>query len=188
MQKLYCYVDETGQDTKGKMFLVAVVIVEEEREKLRLELRKIEKESGLGSTKWVKASYQQREKYIGLLLEAKKEFAGKIYFDYHQGAGGAFVDLMMLATAKAINEKAKEFYQAIVIVDGLKKSEKGKFAVGLRKLKIRVKKVRGARDESDEFVRLADIIAGFTRKSIEGNIKMLELFNKASKVGIIKSV
>ncbi len=49
---------------------------------------------------------------------------------------------MLLATAKAINEKAKDFYQATVVVDGLKKSEKGKFAVGLRKLKIRVKKVR----------------------------------------------
>jgi len=75
-----------------------------------------------------------------------------------------------------------------VIVDGLKKSEKAKFAVGLRKLKIRIKKVRGARDESDEFIRLADIIAGFVRKNIEGNVKMMELFNKASKASIIRSI
>lgn len=27
--KLYCYVDETGQDTKGKFFLVTVVIEEQ---------------------------------------------------------------------------------------------------------------------------------------------------------------
>jgi len=29
-QKLYCYVDETGQDTAGKIFIVSVVIIEKE--------------------------------------------------------------------------------------------------------------------------------------------------------------
>lgn len=31
-KKLYCYVDETGQDTKGKLFIVVVVIVENSKE------------------------------------------------------------------------------------------------------------------------------------------------------------
>ncbi len=63
---------------------------QEERENLRVKLRQIEKESSLGLKKWVKASHNQREKYINLLLEAKKEFAGKIFFDYHLGVGNAF--------------------------------------------------------------------------------------------------
>jgi hypothetical protein len=33
-QKLYCYVDETGQDTLGQFFIVSVVITEDIREKL----------------------------------------------------------------------------------------------------------------------------------------------------------
>ena len=41
-KKLYCYVDETGQDTKGRFFLVAIVITGEEREELIKELEKIE--------------------------------------------------------------------------------------------------------------------------------------------------
>lgn len=27
-QKLYCYVDETGQDTEGRLFLVSVVVTD----------------------------------------------------------------------------------------------------------------------------------------------------------------
>jgi len=38
MQKLYCYIDETGQDAGSKFFLVSVVIAEGEREKMVSEL------------------------------------------------------------------------------------------------------------------------------------------------------
>ena len=31
-QKFYCYVDETGQDTQGELFIVSVVIADQERE------------------------------------------------------------------------------------------------------------------------------------------------------------
>ena len=27
MQKLYCYVDETGWDTKGRIYIVAIVVM-----------------------------------------------------------------------------------------------------------------------------------------------------------------
>ncbi len=32
--KLYCYVDENGQDTKGRIFIVTVVVIEEKRDEL----------------------------------------------------------------------------------------------------------------------------------------------------------
>ena len=32
MEKLYAYVDETGQDTQGTLFLLAVVVVGDERD------------------------------------------------------------------------------------------------------------------------------------------------------------
>lgn len=43
-KKLYCYVDETGQDTKGKLFLVAIVL-EQQGQLIRIQnkLDKIEK-------------------------------------------------------------------------------------------------------------------------------------------------
>ena len=46
-QKLYCYVDETGQDTKGAMFLVVVVITAEDPDALRTALERIERVSPL---------------------------------------------------------------------------------------------------------------------------------------------
>jgi hypothetical protein len=45
--KLYCYADETGPDTKGKMFLVAVVITTSElREIIERNLEDLELKSG----------------------------------------------------------------------------------------------------------------------------------------------
>jgi len=58
MQKLYCYVDETGQDTKGRLFLVAVVVLVSDRENLRSKLRKAEQISGKGIKKWMKATHK----------------------------------------------------------------------------------------------------------------------------------
>jgi hypothetical protein len=47
MQKLYCYTDETGQDTKGKLFLVSVVITEKElKDKIEHTLLSIERKTG----------------------------------------------------------------------------------------------------------------------------------------------
>ena len=46
-------------------------------------------------------------------------------------------------------------YKATVVVDGLKSSEVKRFTKGLRQLNIRVRKVRGIRDESDALIRLA---------------------------------
>jgi hypothetical protein len=45
-QKLYAYVDESGQDTLGELFLVSVVVTGEARDGLRKKLRTIERVSG----------------------------------------------------------------------------------------------------------------------------------------------
>jgi len=44
-QKLYCYVDETGQDTKGELFIVSVVVVGWDRDALAEQLEMIERET-----------------------------------------------------------------------------------------------------------------------------------------------
>jgi hypothetical protein len=41
-QKLYCFVDETGQDTKGESFLVSVIVTEEEYDRVNQVLLEIE--------------------------------------------------------------------------------------------------------------------------------------------------
>lgn len=53
MQKLYCYVDESGQDTRGALFVVALVITGEAREQVRTALQQIEERTGKHK-KWKK--------------------------------------------------------------------------------------------------------------------------------------
>lgn len=61
--KLYCYVDETGQDTGGELFLVAVVLKEiTALELLEKKLEKIELRTGKKQLK--KLFWQRKTKTI----------------------------------------------------------------------------------------------------------------------------
>lgn len=186
MQKLYCYVDETGQDTQGKLFLVSVVITDAQRDKLRIKLRKIEKTSKRGIKKWMKSTRKQRLRYIKAII-ADKDFKGLISYSKYKDVK-TYVDLTILTTAKAILDKAQLSYQANVFVDGLRRSERYRFAAGLRRLKVKVKKVRGIKDQSDEFIRLADSMAGFVRDSLEEDKIIEDLYKKAVLKNIIKEL
>ena len=73
-------------------------------------------------------------------------------------------------------------------MDGLNKRGVYQFAAGLRKLKIRVKKVRGVKDESSPLIRLADAIAGFLRDYIEGQKYAKEFYQKALERKVIKEI
>ena len=81
MQKLYCYVDETGQDTKGALFIVSVVIAENERDSLIKQLETIERASGKGRRKWIHTRRKARATYIRDVLDAP-EFKGKLKLRY----------------------------------------------------------------------------------------------------------
>ncbi len=48
VKRLFCYVDESGQDTKGALFIVSVVITGQERESLIQICEAIERECGKG--------------------------------------------------------------------------------------------------------------------------------------------
>jgi hypothetical protein len=48
--------------------------------------------------------------------------------------------------------------------------------------------VQGQRDESDEFIRLADAIAGFVRDALEGDPRMGVLFERARRQRLIAEV
>ena len=68
-QKFFCYVDETGQDTQGELFIVTVVTASQERNQLRQACEDIERDSRKGRRKWVKTTYSRRLAYIRQVLE-----------------------------------------------------------------------------------------------------------------------
>ena len=51
--KRYFYVDESGQDTKGQFFIVAIVISEQDADDLRMACLEIERLSRKGTRKWI---------------------------------------------------------------------------------------------------------------------------------------
>lgn len=85
-------------------------------------------------------------------------------------------------------DAAQGLYQATVIIDGLERTERHRVAAGLRKRHISVHKVRGTRDQADEFIRLADAVAGWVRDSLEGNEDMRALLTQAVQEGMVQEV
>lgn len=184
--KLYAYVDESGQDTQGAMFLVSVVVTGDSRDAARRALQTIERTSGKRTRKWVRSRVRERVAYIAQCLE-HANILGPVYYSHYRNTR-SYVDLVILSTAKALHARAMNRPTATVFVDGLVYAERRRFAAGLRKLNIAVRKVQGRRDESDEFIRLADAIAGFVRDALEGNQAMEALFDRARRRRLIEEV
>ena len=53
-QKLFCYVDETGQDDRSEYFFVVAVVSEREQDALKDSLIRLEQQAKVGSKKWHK--------------------------------------------------------------------------------------------------------------------------------------
>lgn len=186
MQKLYCYVDETGQDTEGTFFLVALLILRKERNDLRELLRKIEKRSGKATKKWTKTTLMQKQAYVEELLKSKA-FHGRAF--YHQFSQTKdYLSCIIETIVKGISQKTQGTYKATILIDGLGKKECRIVGAKLRKRNIKIEKVRGVRAESDEFIRVADALAGFIRDALEGKPYTQPLFRKAFKERMIEQL
>lgn len=162
MQKIYCYIDETGLDASAETFIVTVVITTNNRDELISLLETIEKKSKKGKTKWIEAKHKFRQAYITAVLELEP-FHGQLHYAEYPDAQDSLA-LTIDATAKAILAHAEGDYKVTVFVDALPDAHINAFGAGLRKLQIRTKKIRGVRkDETDAFIRLADALCGFVR-------------------------
>ena len=169
-RKLYCYVDETGQDTMGNFFIVAVVVADSRRDNLQKWLEAIERDSGK-KTKWMKTSDKTRHAYVGALIH--DELPAQVYAKTYHDTAGSFDDLEVLATAQAINLYREENqigdnYKVTVAIDGLSKSLAKRIGHSFRLLGIKICNVHGERDEASPIIRLADAIAGLVREAQEG--------------------
>jgi hypothetical protein len=69
MQKMNVYADETGQDTQGRFFLVAVVIVPADAVQHFEHCEPVsEEESGRSVRKWSSSNKKSRSAYLGCLV------------------------------------------------------------------------------------------------------------------------
>jgi len=100
----------------------------------------------------------------------------------------AYPDLTILSAAKEINTHTVHPNTATILVDGLRRTEERRFASTLRRLRVSGRKVRGLKDENDEFIRLADALDGFVRDSLSGDRDLAELYRRAIRSRTILEV
>ena len=185
--KLYCYVDETGQDARSSQFIVVTVIISTDPEGLRTVLQEVEKQSGKRQRKWTNATVAQRLAYVERVVSSAG-FTGTIFFSRYPKPTN-YPESTFTAIAQAIEAAAGgRPFRAHVFIDGLSLTERQRGAEHLRAFSRDVKKVRGLRDESDEFIRLADTFAGFVRAHLEGATYTALLYKRGIDRGVITEV
>jgi hypothetical protein len=187
VQKLYCYVDETGQDTRGESFIVSVIVAQEDREELAQFVETLEQETGKKATKWHKTAKEIKQHFIEQLFQ-NQALQRKIYYSSYRNTL-TYQELTVLTIATAIHSaKRQTSYKASIFIDGLPKSEVMVISAKLRKIGVSTEKVRGVRDESHALIRLADAVAGFIREYEEGREYASDLYKLAIKNGILTEV
>ncbi len=186
--KLYCYVDETGQDTKGQLFIVVAIMTVEPSEVAAL-LEAAESSSGKGKVKWHR-SRQSKDQYIRSALSVDIHI--KVYYQVFTGNELSYELATVQATANAIDSYCQsegiDDYKATIVIDGLRRSLQHRTGKLLRNLGIRTKSVRGERDETNPIIRLADAVAGFVREAHEGNAHFKEIKEHLENQGVIKKL
>src|SRR3989344_7571985 len=149
IKKLYCYVDETGQDTEGKLFIVSVVVASNERDELMKLCEKIEKESGKGKFKWGKAEKKLRLDYLKRIFETKI-FKGKLRYSVFRDTKDYDLATIVAVSSDLHFKEPAQNYTTLVYVDGLSKSKRHEYGSQLRKLGVPTKKVQGVTKDRSE--------------------------------------
>ena len=175
VQKLYCYVDETGQDTSSDIFVVVAVVSAREQEPFRQALLDIEHLAGTGRRKWHKSRSARRLLYLTLALE-RHLGRGEIFFGSYPKPLPYFFPLLEVLE-QAIRIKAVPPYSARVYVDGIDHKKAAELTNALRLRGISLEMVKGRRDESEPIIRLADRWAGCIREHCTGNLRKKQSWN-----------
>jgi len=186
MQKLYCYVDETGQDPKSEVFIVVAVISSNDQAYIRKQLTDIEDIAKTHKLKWHKTRHDRRMRYLTLVLD-KKVAAGDVYTAHYQKPIPYFFP-MIDVLEKAIKEAAKDLYRANIYIDGIDRKKAMELTNALRATGISLRMVKGCRDEAEPIIRLADMWAGCIRSALFGRKDSQDIVKRAKKEGYLREL
>lgn len=173
-EKLYCYVDETGQDTLGRLFIVVAVVTGDERQELSDFLENAEKDSG-GRRKqvWSKKDNKRRKKYLDAAFRPEL-LKGKIFYEVFKDTKN-FERLTAETVAGALGlystQNQISSYETTIIIDGLNSTAASRVRRILQKHNVKIDKIRGERDESSPLLRLADVSARLVRGATLSNFE-----------------
>ena len=195
MHKLYCYVDESGQDTtaqpeRRRVFIVAVAIFAQDQTLLESVCEEYEQTSGKGKAKWNQASPKRRLNYLQRVIHDDRFCQTLCYAHFYPPPKPQFDADTIASIALAIEWKnPPRDYSSDIFIDGISERKQTQYANALRALGIRVRRVHQARDESYALIRLADALAGLTREAIEGQSEAsMALLRLAIHRGIVSEI
>ncbi len=201
MKQLYCYVDESGQDTQAKpgyevFFIVSVVVTLENYQELESLCLRYERESQKG-LKWSKSKRERRYHFIGLIF-ADQHFRETLRFTIHQSTEFEpainYDDATVTTIRRTIEISAGRLglrfdeFTADNFVDGISKAKQRVYKELLKGWHCQVRRVHRARDESYVLIRLADALAGLVREAQEGDEEARRLLTHARRHGIVLEI
>lgn len=164
MLRFFCYIDESGQDTQGQFFIVAIVIVEdaETRDTLERQLEKLERQVGK-KTDWRHTRVRTKIAYLEGAMRLKLLKNSIFYAVFRHRDLQDYDQLTAVALIKAIRTKTSAPATITVAIEGqLGTTRRRRLAKALRKaMRIRYRRIRGQRFKSSALIRLADACAGF---------------------------
>jgi len=184
-QKLYCYVDETGQDDRSGVFVVVAVMNAGDQDKVRHALTEIETEAKTHQLKWHKTSPSRRLKYLKLAL--KKGIGSTVFFGSFRKPIPFFFPMLEVIEA-GVKALAQVPYTARIFVDGIDHKKSAELTNALRVRGISLERVRARRDESEPVIRLADMWAGCIRAALAGKIGERTIVLRAMKEGYLRRI
>ncbi len=189
-KRIDLYIDESGQDTKGKIFVVAVAVVAaENREATRQFYESLEKISGKGKVKWASAEKDKRLAYLHTAMQETGP-RGNIFFYrvFHQTTDYDGATVEAIASVVHSHRLPYSVDSMYIHVDGLTKPKCRNYKTRLRRLGCRrIKGVRGVRKQQDEaLIRLADTLAGALGEWRKyRNEQLAKLFSQAKENGTL---
>jgi len=184
--KLYAYVDESGLETEGRLFIVAIAVINGNPQNAIKLCEEIETISGKGKVKWGKAKHAQRMDYLRRVFSAP-ELRGRVCYAIFRGTKDFDTSTIEGITLAIHHFAIAPKYSATIYIDALSKSKRHEYGARLRKAGIQTHKVQGiGKDESNALIRLTDAIAGFVRDAIDGgSIEIVDLFKQAGKTNAL---
>lgn len=161
--KVSTYTDESGQDTKGSLFVVCTIItLSENSEVLERDLINIEIKSNK-KVKWYKTNNLNRQKYIKSIIRSKFLNKFRIYYSVFKNKLD-YSNLLGSHIAKAIIDITdNKEYKAKIFIDKTNNAVLEKIKKEIKLYKIRYQKIRGLSDKSSSLIRLADSCCGLIR-------------------------
>lgn len=182
--RLYAYIDESGQETEGRIFVVCTVVVGTDHDEVLRQLEAVEARSRKRHLKWHRARHVFRQAYMHELVNLER-LQGCLYFSVFYRTRN-YNAATAQAAARAIRLKGPGRIKVTVLVDGLRRTERRAFARDLRASDVNPYKVRGVlKEENNAMIRLADAMCGLVRDAQEGQNWASDILRRLEQRGFI---